>query len=206
MYLSQKEKEYIYAENLLIVNNNNSNNNTVKIVTHILCSFYPFSWQYVSPAPLSATVGGFTLGLASQRVSASADLCWDRMSTLMVSSSSPLGVNFIRLLTRFCTFSFLHWSLAPCRIPVYYVWCSLRMLDMISEYLKCRKQRCRSLGYPRNQFCPALALQFFDCPWVSCVQAWGVPCQPVPISYHLVPVPPAPGCILGPHFSKPLLL
>lgn len=178
MRLLQKDKECIYAGNLLIL----LLLLQLKLLL-ILCSFYPFSKQYVPPALLGATVGGFTLGLASQRVPASVVLCWDGMSILMVSSPSPLKVNFICLLTRFCTFSFLHWSSAPRCILIYYMWYPLPMLDTISEYQKCRKQRCYSLGYTRNQFCPGLALHFFNCLWVSCVQA--VAC-PMPASAHLL--------------------
>lgn len=208
MCLLQKDKEYIYAGNLLIV--------VVLLLVQlklllILCSFYPFSQQYVPPALLGATVGDFTLGLASQRVPASVVLCWDGMSMLMVSSPSPLRVNFICLLTRFYTFSFLHWSSAPRRILIYYMWCPLCMLDTISEYLKCRKQRRYSLGYTRNQFCPGLALHFFNCPWVSCVQA--VAC-PMPACAHLLlsvawpklhpgsPLPKASAIVEGLDFSN----
>lgn len=89
---------------------------------------------------------------------------------LMISSSSHLRFIFVCFLTRFCTFSFLHWSSAPRHISIYCTWCPLCKLDTISEYLKCRKQTCCSLGYPRNQFCPALALHFFSCPWLNCVR------------------------------------
>lgn len=92
----------------------------------------------------------------------------------MIPSSSHLRLIFVCFLTRFCTFSFLHWSSAPCHIPIYYTWCPLCKLDTISAYLKCRKQTCCSLGYTRNQFCPALALHFFNRPWLNCVHRHGV--------------------------------
>lgn len=108
-----------------------------------------------SPCSSGHYGGGFTLGW----VSASVVLCWGGMSMLMVSSSSPLAVTFVRLLRCFCTFSFLCWPPAPYHIPVYYMWCPLCMLDTISECLKCIKQRCPSLGYSRNQVSTSQSLR-----------------------------------------------
>lgn len=99
-----------------------------------------------------------------------------------VDGFTSLGILLICLLTCFHTSLFLHWSAAQCYIQPYFIWHLFSMLVTISLF-----------------FFPSPGLHFFDQPWLSSLQPWGLQCQPLPhLTVELCLVPPLPKAAISP--------